>query len=46
MNKPDMLSFLSYLAAAAILLPVAWWVDVNFAKQIGHFVLSLGGLLY
>jgi len=42
----DILSIVSYLIAAALLFPLAWWLKANYAKDVGHFILSLGGLLY
>lgn len=46
MEKPDMLTTASYLIAAALLLPLAWWLKANYAADVGYFILSLGGLLY
>ena len=43
---PDTLTIVSYAIAAAILLPIGWWLKANYSGQIGHFILSLGGLLY
>lgn len=45
-NKPDMLTLVSYLIAAAILIPIGWWLKESHAGDIGHWILSLGGLLY
>ncbi|MFQ6183657.1 hypothetical protein ACLMJV_17140 [Sinorhizobium meliloti] len=46
MDKPDALTTISYLVAAAILLPLGWWLKANYAADVGYFILSLGGLLY
>lgn len=46
MDKPDALALISYLVAAAMLLPLGWWLKANYANDVGHFILSLGGLLY
>jgi hypothetical protein len=40
------ITFVSYLIAAAIFLPIGSYLKAHYAEQIGHFVLSLGGLLY
>jgi hypothetical protein len=45
-EKPDLLTLVSYTIAAALLLPLGWWLKANHAEGIGHYVLSLGGLLY
>lgn len=45
--KPiDILSIVSYLIAAALLLPLGWWLKAHYAKDVGYFILSLGGNLY
>lgn len=44
-GKPSPVSLISYLIAAAILLPVGWWLKANYAKEVGHQILTLGGLL-
>lgn len=47
MNKDiDLLTLVCNLAAAAMLLPLGWWLKANYAEDIGNFILSLGGLLY
>lgn len=46
MGKPDVLTLVSYLIAAAVLLPLGFWLKQNYATDVGHFILSLGGLLY
>jgi hypothetical protein len=47
-RKPDSSSLLSYLIAAAVLIPVGWWLKANFLseQELGYYILSLGGLLY
>lgn len=42
----DILSLVSYLIAAAFLLPLGWWLKANYSGPVGKFILSLGGLLY
>lgn len=46
MEKPDALTIVSHLAAAALLIPLGWWLKTNYAADVGYFILSLGGLLY
>jgi hypothetical protein len=45
-GTPSLWSVISYLIAAAILLPIGWWLKEHYSGQIGYYVLSLGGLLY
>lgn len=45
-GKTDALTFISYLIAAAIILPVAWWLKQNYSSEVGYYILSLGGMLY
>jgi hypothetical protein len=45
-EKPSTLAVVSYLVAAAILLPIGWWLKENYAADLGYQILSLGGLLY
>lgn len=45
-EKPDPLTLVSYLIAAAILLPIGWWLKTNYSGEVGYYILSMGGLLY
>lgn len=45
-GKPSPISVISYLIAAAILMPVGWWLKSNYAGDVGYYILSLGGTLY
>jgi len=45
-GETDILSVICYLAAAAMLLPLGWWLKAHYAGDVGRFILSLGGLLY
>jgi hypothetical protein len=38
--KADKVEVWSYLVAAAILLPIGWWLKENYADEIGRFLLS------
>jgi hypothetical protein len=46
--KGEGLTLVSYLLAAVILIPVGWWLKANLLseKELGYYILSLGGLLY
>lgn len=39
-QKPDAISVISYLLAAAFLLPLGWWLKANYAEDIGGFIIS------
>ena len=41
MQKIDVLAFVSHLIAAAILLPIAWWLKSNELFGFGDWVVSL-----
>jgi len=41
MPKPDALTLISNLIAAAILLPIAWWLKSNELFGFGDWVVSL-----
>lgn len=44
MNEtPDALTTISYLIAAALLLPLGWWLKANYASDVGGFILSIFG---
>ena len=45
-ERPDPLTLVSYLIAAALLLPLGWWLKNNYSGEVGYYILSLGGLLY
>ena len=40
-KQPDFLTIISYLIAAAILLPVGWWLQSNRMFGLGDWVMSL-----
>lgn len=40
-GAPDALTMFSYLLAAAILMPVAWWLKSNELFGFGAWVVSL-----
>lgn len=42
-EKPDAISLAGYLLAAALLLPLGWWLKANYAEDVGAFVLSFFG---
>ncbi|AMS40503.1 hypothetical protein AA2016_1571 [Aminobacter aminovorans] len=39
-DKPDLLTLVSYMIAAAILLPVGWWLKENQLFGFGAWVVS------
>lgn len=41
MQKADVLTLISQLIAAAILLPIAWWLKSNELFGFGDWVVSL-----
>jgi hypothetical protein len=40
MEKPDPLAYISYLIAAAILLPLGWWLKEQELFGFGAWVMS------
>jgi hypothetical protein len=44
--KTDPYSIIGYFIAAAILLPLSWYLKANYANDVGGFILSLGGMLH
>ncbi len=40
-KEPDGLSIISYLIAAALLLPIGWWLKVNWAPGAAEWLRSL-----
>lgn len=41
MQKPDTLTLISHLIAAAILIPIGWWLKSNELFGFGEWVVSL-----
>lgn len=39
-------SIFFHLLALALLAPLAWYLKANYSQDVGHFILSLGGILY
>ena len=39
--KPDIFDWVGYVLAAAILVPLGFWLKTNHADAIGHFILGL-----
>jgi hypothetical protein len=39
-TKPDAISFISYLLAAAIIIPIGWWLKANEVFGFGAWVQS------
>lgn len=39
-QEPSTLDLISYAIAAAILVPIAWYLKANYAAEIGAWVLS------
>jgi len=44
-NNPQPFALIGYIIAAALLLPLGWWLK-QYDSNIGYYILSLGGLLY
>jgi hypothetical protein len=42
-DTPDAISIISYLVAAAMLIPLGWWLKANYASDVGGFILSFFG---
>lgn len=40
MEKPDVISLISYSIASAMLLPIGWYLKANYAEQLGGWVIS------
>ncbi len=40
MDKEDMLSLISYLIAAAIIIPIGWWLKSHELFGFGAWVMS------
>lgn len=40
MEKPDVISLISYGIASALLLPIGWYLKANYAEQLGGWVIS------
>lgn len=40
-NQTDGLTLISYLIAAAIVLPLGWWVKATYAPLIADWIRSL-----
>lgn len=42
-DQPDAISLISYLIAAAMLIPLGMWLKANYASDVGGFILSFFG---
>lgn len=40
-DKPDAIAVVSYFLAAAVLIPIGWWMKANYAHDMGAWTLSL-----
>lgn len=39
-GTPDALTVFSYFLAAAILIPIGWWLKANYAVTVGEWIRS------
>lgn len=39
-GSPDMATIIGYIVAAALLLPLGWWLKANYAADLGSWTLS------
>lgn len=35
-EKPDPIEFISYLIAAAIVIPIGWWLKAKYGAPVGN----------
>lgn len=45
-RKPDIWHYIGYGLAAAIFIPLGIYLKANYARDVGEFILSGGGLFY
>lgn len=45
-QTPDVWHYIGYGLAAAIMIPLGMHLKANYARDVGEFILSGGGLFY